>query len=277
MRYFAVALNEKLRFHISGKSVNNEPLRHVARTLFNYELFFGVGGELNVSQKKEFCVKNGNVLMHAKGEFQTGTKAAPCSFYWLHFDGDVETYESEEQAKLACCDRDRWIYFAEFFVLSNLERVLPILTELNHRCFEREGELVRDALLCALLAELADQYARRVIQYAENKRFAEILAWIRLYYHKKFTVSELANRFSYNPKYLSALFKKYTGQTVKGYITRIRLDAAKGLLVQGSASVKAVATSVGFTDEYYFMRAFKKDMGLTPSEYRKIFCGCQYT
>ena len=277
MRYFAVALNEKLCFHVSGKSVNSEPLCHVARTLSNYELFFGLDGELNISQNEEVCVKKGNVLMHTKGEFQTGTKAAPCSFYFLHFDGDVEVYESEEQAKLACHDRDRWIFFADFFILSNLERVLPILTELNHRCFEREGELVRDALLCALLAELADQYARKIIQYAEDKRFAEILAWIRLYYHKEFTVSELADRFSYNPKYLSVLFKKYTGQTVKGYITRIRLDAAKGLLVQGSASVKMVATSVGFADEYYFMRAFKKDVGLTPSEYRKIFSRCHYT
>lgn len=277
MRYFAVGLNEKLTFHCSGKSVNSEPLCHIARTLSDYELFFGIDGALNIQQKDEFCVKKGHVLTHSKGLFQTGTKAEPCTFYWLHFDGEVEIYETEAQAKSACEDRDRWIFFAEHFVLSNLERVLPILTELNHRCFEREGKLVRDALLCALLAELADQYARKIIQYAEDKRFAEILAWIRLYYHKEFTISGLADRFSYNPKYLLTLFKKYTGQTVKEYITRIRLEAAKGLLVQGGASVKTVAMSVGFADEYYFMRVFKKDVGLTPSEYRKLFSGCHYT
>ena len=76
---------------------------------------------------------------------------------------------------------------------------------------------------------------------------------------------------------ISALFKKYTGQTPTAYIERKRLDKAKQLLAQGSDSVKQIAHAVGFFDEYYFMRRFKKDVDLTPSEYRERFSGCRYT
>ena len=277
MRYYVVDLGGKIEFHTSGKSINSEPLLHQARTLYDLEIFLGVEGRLFLRQQEEFCVKKGEVLIHNKGEFQTGTRAAPCTFYWLHFDGNIQIYQAEDEAKKACEGKEEWIYFAEYFSLSNMERIVPILSELNHRRFEKGGILVRNALTKALLAELAEQCARGVETYAEDKRFAELRAWVDLYYSKSFTIVELAEKFEYNPKYVSALFKKYTGQTPTAYIERKRLDKAKQLLAQGSDSVKQIAHAVGFSDEYYFMRRFKKDVDLTPSEYRERFSGCRYT
>ena len=203
--------------------------------------------------------------------------AAPCSFLWLHFDGEVEIFENESQAKEFCAQKEKWIFFAEHFLLPNPERLIVMLTQLNHYCFERERDLVKDHLTSALFAELSYQYQQTFSPYVEDKRFGEILGWLHLNFAKPFNLTFLANKFEYNPKYLSSLFKKFTGRTLKNYLTEQRINAAKQLLASGNESVKQVAYKVGFTDEYYFMRVFKAETGMTPKNYRKSFCGCTYT
>lgn len=73
-----------------------------------------------------------------------------------------------------------------------------------------------------------------------------------------------------NASYLSALFKKETGQTVTEYIQQERVHAAIRLFNEGAASVTQVASSVGIPDCCRFSRIFKKYTGLSPSQYRKM-------
>ena len=150
----------------------------------------------------------------------------------------------------------------------NQDRLILMLTELNHYGFENNDDLVKECLTGALLAELACQYRQTFAPYAEDKRFAEILGWMSLHCAESFSLSELAERFSYNPKYLSALFRKFTGKTAKECLMERRIDLAKRLLQSGTDSIKQVAHGVGFSDEYYFMRVFKKQTGMSPKAYR---------
>ena len=277
MRYFAIGLETFPKYHFSGKSVNVEPMKHSRRTLRDFELFFVTDGTLWIEQGEEYGVQKGEVLMHAKGEEQAGTKYASNAFYWFHFDGEVEICETEERAREICEKNEKWIFFAETFALRNVDRVLFMLTELNHYRFEENDNLVKDCLTAALLSELANQYGQSFTPYAEDKRFAEIIGWLGLHATENVSLTEVAERFDYNPKYLSALFKKFTGGTAKEWLTNKRIALAKRLLTTGTESVKRVAFTVGFNDEYYFMRVFKKAVGMTPKKYRKAFCGCAYT
>ena len=74
------------------------------------------------------------------------------------------------------------------------------------------------------------------------------------------------------PAYLSAQFKRETGSTLLSYITQVRLDAAKELLLQGQP-VARIAEQCGFRDSGALIRVFKKATGLTPGQYRSIHGG----
>lgn len=111
----------------------------------------------------------------------------------------------------------------------------------------------------------------RITEYdAVQRKIYEIKTYIRTHFaDKELTVQAVADQIGYSETYLCAFFKKNAGQTVKEFITEVRLDQAKQLLADGGKKLFEVAVSVGFADPNYFATAFKKRIGFTPSEYRE--------
>lgn len=276
MRYIAINLQSNPTFLYSGKSVNLTPMQHLSRTLKSYELFFVQDGELSMRQREEITVKKDEVLFHCKDEWQEGTRFSPNAFYWLHFDGEVLTFLDELSAERFCTENKKWIFFAESFPLCNPDRVTLFLNQINHYACEEGGEIILNALTAALFAELARQYAQTPTMQADI-RFNELLAYIRLNATTELTLPLLAEKFCYNPKYLSRIFHSRTGVTLKAYINSLRIAFAKKLLLAHSGTVKQIAHEVGYADEYYFMRLFKAATGQTPKEYRRTYSASVYT
>ena len=67
---------------------------------------------------------------------------------------------------------------------------------------------------------------------------------------------------------MTYLFKKELGVSPKRYITQSKIDFAKSILISSNCSVKDVACFTGYEDEHLFMRQFRKERGMTPTEYR---------
>ncbi|MCK1992154.1 response regulator [Peribacillus muralis] len=91
----------------------------------------------------------------------------------------------------------------------------------------------------------------------------------REYTRPEFSIVELAEKFHFNPSYLSTLFKENIGESFSDYVINIRLEKAKELLKQPFLKNYEVAYSVGYRNEKAFARAFKRKYGATPQEYRK--------
>lgn len=72
-----------------------------------------------------------------------------------------------------------------------------------------------------------------------------------------------------SPSYLRALFKKQTGGTIIGYITKARMERARTLLENGTEKNSRIAEKVGYTDPHYFNYCFKRYFGVSPNELRK--------
>ena len=85
---------------------------------------------------------------------------------------------------------------------------------------------------------------------------------------KDLTLSRLAQEVDLSPSYLSSLFARDTGMTLKQYITEARMKKAAALLKNPELKQYEVAAQVGYDDAKYFARVFRETMGMTPSEYR---------
>lgn len=78
----------------------------------------------------------------------------------------------------------------------------------------------------------------------------------------------IARRVGFSPGYFSVLFKRSTGYGFAEYVMKLRMDEAKRLLRSSRLPVAEVSTRVGLKDPFYFSRAFKKETGMSPREYR---------
>ena len=85
------------------------------------------------------------------------------------------------------------------------------------------------------------------------------------------SLSVLAEQFHLNPQYISQLFKSEIGVNFLAYLTNIRMDKAKKLLLSTSLSIAEVAEQSGYGDYRVFTKVFKKAEGITPSQYRRDF------
>ena len=83
------------------------------------------------------------------------------------------------------------------------------------------------------------------------------------------SITAIAQMLAYNPKYLSHLFKEKTGSTYSEYLRSLRIKFAVSLFDHGIDSVKNVAILSGFSDPLYFSDVFKKNIGVSPKEYKK--------
>jgi YesN/AraC family two-component response regulator len=81
-------------------------------------------------------------------------------------------------------------------------------------------------------------------------------------------LSRVATRFFVNPSYASRTFSRQYGVSIVDYVNRLKIDRAKLLLSTTDIPLGSIALNVGFSDANYFSRLFKKNVGISPREYR---------
>ncbi|WP_159882521.1 response regulator [Paenibacillus puerhi] len=124
-----------------------------------------------------------------------------------------------------------------------------------------EQQLVRS------LTELSKQLLQS--QRQESNVIFEIAAYIRNHYHQDITLQEIANHFYLSREYISRKFKQEFGENLSDYLSGIRMEKAKLLLLNPHLRISQIAAMVGYDDEKYFSKVFKKMEGVSPNEYRK--------
>lgn len=83
-------------------------------------------------------------------------------------------------------------------------------------------------------------------------------------------IRELAGQLHVSESTLSKRFRAETGMTPGSYLSRLVLDRACRMLLSGDDSIAAVAEKLGFSDQFYFTKYFRRQMSMTPSAYRKL-------
>ena len=117
-------------------------------------------------------------------------------------------------------------------------------------------------------------FERRVAeepQQQEERTITGITRYLQEHLAEELSLSALAERFPLNPQYISQLFKNEIGVGFLAYLTNIRMEKAKKLLLSTPLSVAEVAERSGYGDYRVFTKVFKKTEGVTPSQYRRDF------
>ena len=95
------------------------------------------------------------------------------------------------------------------------------------------------------------------------------LRYIHRNYHRKLTLQEVCDELHVNSSYFSSLFRQEISMTFTEYLNQLRIGQACRLLSSSDLTVVEVAYAVGFGDQSYFTRVFRKYKGITPHAYRR--------
>lgn len=95
-------------------------------------------------------------------------------------------------------------------------------------------------------------------------------AYIRKNYSKDISLDEVSQEVNISPYYFSKIFKEEVGEGFVEYLTGLRMEKARELLTTTEYSMKEICSMVGYADPNYFSRIFKKNTGVTPTEYKQI-------
>lgn len=90
-------------------------------------------------------------------------------------------------------------------------------------------------------------------------------------YFRKTNLSDIAKRIGYSEDYVGRIFKSETGESFSKFVTRIRLQKAKELLINTDLSIADIAEVTGFNDIYYFSKVMKKEEGISPLMWKRQF------
>lgn len=114
---------------------------------------------------------------------------------------------------------------------------------------------------------LAAFKSRRTIGTAQSLELAK--QFIELHYGEELTIERMAGVAELSPKYFADLFKKTYGRSPLDHLTQIRMAQAKRLMLRSERRLRDIAHEVGYEDEFYFSRRFKKEHGLSPTAFMK--------
>ncbi|MEJ8306850.1 helix-turn-helix domain-containing protein [Saccharibacillus sacchari] len=133
------------------------------------------------------------------------------------------------------------------------------------------AELNRQQRFLSFLTELLKpQRADKALLFDIKNKVQDTISHIEQNYASELSVQDLADRAELPRWHYLRVFKQLTGHTPSGYITQVRIEQAKSLLLQSEGKVWEVAHQVGYPDEQYFNRRFKQQTGNAPGEYARL-------
>lgn len=105
----------------------------------------------------------------------------------------------------------------------------------------------------------------------EERPIQSITRYLQEHLAEEVTLSILAEEFHLSAQYISQLFKSEIGVGFLAYLTNIRMEQAKKLLLTTPKSIAEISEQSGYGDYRVFTKVFKKTEGITPSQYRRDF------
>lgn len=134
--------------------------------------------------------------------------------------------------------------------------------------------LIEQASVFNDVFKIKDEYMKIMNSVNEKKKCSSmVLLAIKYiednYYSNELSINYISNKLEVTSSYLSKLLKKETGLSFIDYLTKIRIKKAMYIMEDPAVKIYDVAELVGYSNQHYFCRAFKKVVGVSPTEYKR--------
>jgi AraC family transcriptional regulator, transcriptional activator for feuABC-ybbA operon len=260
------------QLHYCNSKQPNEVLKYsrkINKTLQHHELIFITGGKGHIiAQNKRYQIKEAMLLYLCPNVQYSIEVDVEDSFNFLSVHFSYATVGFND---------DKWDITKETDILPlDSVQVLKDYYQVNN-IFKKLVEIwiaklpgyefISKTLLQELLFEIFENIKKNSHNYSNSLKVEKIIEYMHHNIDNKITLSDLSEQVELSSAYLSRVFKETTGYTVIEFFNKIKVDKAKELIIEGDKKVKEVAKILGFTDEFYFSRMFKKIEGISPLEF----------
>lgn len=226
-----------------------------------------------ISGKGQFLVNNTSfdikeddlIIVNANVEHtETSKNNLPLEYIVVGIEGlDFHTYDQSYTEGYSVHNYREYKHEILFYLKT-------LLLEMNNPD-DYSSELIQNILTILLINIIRRTKTSLNVSTAKKttKECEYIEKYINDYFKEHITLDKLSEITYLNKYYLVHAFKRYKGISPINYLTLRRIDEAKLLLKTTDHSINTIAITVGFSGLSYFTQAFKKTVGLTPSQYRK--------
>ncbi|MFD1465132.1 AraC family transcriptional regulator [Lapidilactobacillus mulanensis] len=269
-QFLKVALDRPVRYLQCGQFLAELGWQHHSMQHGqDVEVIIGLSGQIFIEVSgHHYTVEKGDVLTIFPEETIVGylPTLEKSEFIWFHFMARGQLQLTDKfTVDSAVLPRNFHLSAGEKVMISAQQ-----LLDMAHS--EYYSALAADYAETMLLIELTNNYWQQQQQITSKPHDVnQIKEWIRVQMGQDLKVADVAAHFAINPDYLTRVFKKTVGITVKAYMNTVKLDFAKYLLLTTALSVEEISAQSFFEDPKYFMRLFKKKVHLTPSQYRQAY------
>ena len=240
---------------------------HRPRGRLDFQLLYIAAGKAHFFfQGVEQIVPAGNMVIYRPKEEQKYRYygSDQTEVFWVHFTGNNV---KNIMRQYGIADSAHVIYTGTSL---EYKRIFTRMIEELQMCKENYEEL-----LVLLLRQLFILIQRRILSPPKttNNFWESEIELATTYFHEHYrtaiSIESYASSRGMSTSWFIRGFKEYTGATPMQYILSIRITSAQSLLETTEYSVAEISQIVGYENPLYFSRIFKKQSGLSPSEYRK--------
>ena len=126
--------------------------------------------------------------------------------------------------------------------------------------------------VCWALTDILRKFTKETFEFSNVKHvdlISKAVSYVKTNYMRKITLNEVADYVFLSPSYFSKIFKEEMNYYFNDYLNFIRVEKSKSLLLNERISLAEIAEGVGFYDQSYFNKVFKKITGLTPKKFKE--------
>ena len=235
------------------------------RTHNNYLLIYCTAGSGRLTLKKERRdIHPGDLILLSPGQAHSyrANPVSPWSIFWIHFDGRL----SQTYTELIASNSP----VKPIGVNSHLVQSFDHLINKRRRSLNITHHLHQANQLKTLLTDISGVTEVGEQGNGINPAIAKVLLHMQQHLAGELDLDELATIANLSKYHFIRAFRASTGYTPIQHLIHLRMETACQRLDQSAKAIKHIAAELGYNDPLYFSRQFKKVMGLSPQDYRKL-------
>ena len=250
-----------------------------------WEMVYVDSGRVKVKSGEDECeLSQGDIIFHAPNEFHSirALESSP-NFFVISFVAPTPAMECFIGYRTSL-DKTLKPFISSIIKEAENTFVIPKndpkLRKLNKKENAALGgeQLIKnylEELLILLMRMIANQGEASIFpskESMENHLVRAVKQFIEDKIYENSRLCDVCRALGYSKSYLSKLFREQTGESIAGYAVKNKIKKAKQLIREGNMNFSEISDKLSFDNPQYFSRVFKRETGMTPSEFMKSLC-----